>query len=92
MVVPQANHSTESVEYLLRKILGPSFEWIIVRSAENLNEQTVARERKSLELTRQINDAFEDGDHDAIYKGLMNSHPAYGGTLTTIDELRRILG
>ena len=50
----------------------------------NLDEQNIQRETKSLALTKQINDVFEDGDHDAIYDGLMASHPAYGGTLRTI--------
>lgn len=92
LVVPQVNHLTERVEYLLQKILGSDYEWSIARSAENLNEKNVAREKKSLELTRQINDSFVDGDHDAIYKGLLESHPAYGGTLATVEELRKILG
>jgi uncharacterized SAM-binding protein YcdF (DUF218 family) len=92
LVVPQVNHSTERVEYLLQKILGPDYSWTIVRPSENLDEQNIARENKSLELTKQINDVFKDGDHAAIYKGLMDSHPAYGGTLKTIEELRKILG
>lgn len=92
VVVPQANHLTERVEYLLQKVLGPNFEWDIVRINENSDEKNIAREKKSLELTKQINDAFQDGDHEAIYKGLMQSHPAYGGTLRTIEELREILG
>lgn len=92
LVVPQINHSTERVDYLLQKILGPDYEWDVIRSGVNLNEQNVTRERKSLELTRQINDVFEDGDHRAIYDGLMASHPAYGGSLRTIEELRELLG
>lgn len=91
LVVPQINHLTERVDYLLQKILGPGYEWIVVRPNVNLDEKNVARERKSLQLTRQINDAYEDGDHDAIYEGLMASHPAYGGTLRTIEELREML-
>jgi uncharacterized SAM-binding protein YcdF (DUF218 family) len=91
LVVPQINHSTERVEYLLQKILGPGYEWTVVRPNINLDKKNVARERKSLDLTRQINDAFADGDHLAIYKGLLASHPAYGGTLRTIDELREML-
>ncbi len=92
VVVPQVNHLTERIDYLLQKILGSGYDWIIVRPSVNLDEKNVARETKSLELTMQINDGFKDGDHVAIYDGLMASHPAYGGTLRTIDELREILG
>lgn len=92
LVVPQVNHLTERVEYLLEKILGPGYEWRIVRPGMNLDEQNVAREQKALAMTREINDAFVNGDHNAIYKGLMDSHPAYGGTLRTIAELRKELG
>ena len=92
IVVPQVNHLTERVEYLLQKVLGPGYEWKIIRPAENLDERNVLREKKSLEMTRHINDAFQDGDHQAIYKGLMKSHPAYGGTLWTTEELRKLLG
>ena len=92
LVVPQPNHSTERVEYLLQKILGPNYTWTLARPHINIDEQNSLREKKSLDLTKQINDASEDGDHDAIYKGLLASHPAYGGTLRTIDELREMLG
>jgi hypothetical protein len=92
LVVPQINHLTERIEYLMQKILGQGYEWTIVRPNINLDEKNIAREKKSLELTMQINDAYKDGDHDAIYEGLMASHPAYGGTLRTIKELRDILG
>lgn len=92
LVIPQVNHLTERVEYLLQKVLGPTYEWTIVHPLANLSADNVTRESKSLSLTRQINDAFEDGDHDAIYKGLMESHPAYGGTLQTVEELRRLVG
>lgn len=57
-----------------------------------MDEQNTMREKKSLELTKQINDVFRDGDHKAIHKGLMESHPAYGGTRRTIEELRELLG
>lgn len=92
IVVPQVNHLTERVEYLLQKVLGPEYKWTIVRPSENLDSVNVARETKSLEMTRDINDAFSDGDHDTIYKALMESHPAYGGTRWTVDELRAMLG
>lgn len=92
IVVPQVNHLTERVEYLLQKVLGPGYEWKIISPAENLDERNVLREKKSLEMTRRINDAFQDGDHRAIYKGPMESHPAYGGTLWTTEELRKLLG
>lgn len=92
LVVPQINHLGERIDYLLQKILGPGYEWTVVRPGVNQEEKNVAREMKSLELTKQINDVFEDGDHQAIYDGLMASHPAYGGTLKTIEELREILG
>ncbi len=92
LVVPQPNHSTERIDYLLQKILGPDYTWTVARHTTNSDEQNAKREQKSLELTKHINDAFEDGDHTAIYKGLLASHPAYGGTLRTIDELREMLG
>lgn len=92
LVVPQVNHLTVRVEYLLRKILGPGYNWTIVRANENNSENNVLREAKSLELTKQINDKYADGDHEAIYRGLKETHPAYGGTLHSVEELREKLG
>jgi uncharacterized SAM-binding protein YcdF (DUF218 family) len=91
IVVPQVNHMNDRIDYILQKVLGPDYEWAVVRAGMNVDESNIAREMKSLELTMQINDAFEDGDHDGIYKGLIASHPAYGGTLKTVDELRELL-
>lgn len=90
--MPQANHLIERIDYLLQKILGSEYEWVVVRSGVNLNEHNIKREKKALVMTRQINDSFEDGDHESIYKGLMVTHPAYGGTKWSINEVRKELG
>jgi uncharacterized SAM-binding protein YcdF (DUF218 family) len=91
IVVPQINHLTERIEYVLQKVLGPNYTWTIIRSDENLSQQNTTREQRSLDLTRHINDPLADGDHDAIYNELKKNHPAYGGSRYSTDELRRLL-
>jgi uncharacterized SAM-binding protein YcdF (DUF218 family) len=88
LVMPSYNQSNDRIEYLLQKILGPEYEWQVQRIGENKDPTNLAREAKALMYTKEINDAFDDGDHDAIYKGLMQTHPAYGGTKWTTEELR----
>ena len=88
LVIPTYLHSTERIEYILRKILGEGYIWHVLRVGQSLDSENAERERKSLNLTQEINDQFVDGDHDAIYRGLMETHPAYGGTKWTLDELR----
>lgn len=92
LVLPTYNHSSERVRYLLKKILGSEYSWDILREDENKEPTNLEREAKSLKLTKDINDRFADGDHEAIHKGLMETHPAYGGTKWTVDELRKTLG
>lgn len=87
LVIPTYNHSSERISYLLQKILGNNYDWDILRVGENKDQTNTEREAKSLKLTKEINDAFTDGDHNAIYAGLMNTHPAYGGGKWSIDEL-----
>jgi hypothetical protein len=62
-----------------------------LRARENLKRENLELEAKALQYTKAINDAFTDGDDKAIYKSLMKTHPAYGGTKWTIDELRKEL-
>lgn len=91
LVVPTYNQSTERVDYLLQKILGDDYSWDILRVGENKDRGNLEREAKALGHTKDINDHFADGDHEAIYKGLMDTHPAYGGTKWTVEELRKEL-
>jgi len=91
LVIPTQNQTTERIEYLLQKIFGQNYDWEILRVGENKDQANLAREAKALRYTMAINDAYTDGDHEAIYRGLMESHPAYGGTKWTIDELREEL-
>lgn len=92
IIVPGKDHLTERVAYLAQKVFGPTYTWKIVRAGENLDERNVAREKKALELTKGINNALRDGDHDTIYAGLLATHPAYGGTRWTTEELRKLVG
>lgn len=89
LVIPTYNQSTERVSYLLKKILGSEYTWEILRVGENKDPANIEREAKATKLTVDINDVFVDGDHEAIYKGLMETHPAYGGTKWTLDELSK---
>lgn len=91
LVIPTQNHSTDRINYLLKKIFGNAYRWDILRVGENLERANLEREAKALKYTKVINDAFADGDDEAIYKGLTETHPAYGGTKWTIDELRKEL-
>jgi|GEM_PF-2436894 len=92
LVIPTQNQTTVRIEYLLQKIFGSSYSWNILRVGENKEQTNLARETKSLKYTKIINDAFQDGDHEAIYKGLLETHPAYGGARWTVEELRKELG
>lgn len=92
LVIPCYSHSTERIRYILRKILGADYDWEILRVGEDTRPANLKREITSLELTREINDRFADGDHEAIYEGLKQTHPAYGGTKWTVEELREQLG
>lgn len=89
LVIPTVQHSEERIAYLLQKILGETYTWELLHTDIVADESNRQREQKALELTREINDVFADGDHDAIYAGLMETHPAYGGTKWTMDELRQ---
>ncbi|HCH34115.1 MAG: hypothetical protein UY35_C0003G0056 [Candidatus Saccharibacteria bacterium GW2011_GWC2_48_9] len=91
LVIPTQNQTTERIAYLLQKIFGQNYDWEILRVGENKDQANLAREAKALRYTMAINGAYADGDHEAIYRGLMESHPAYGGTKWTIDELREEL-
>ena len=91
LVLPTYNHATERIEYILKKVLGSEYEWDILRVGENKDAANMEREAKSLNLTKDINDQYSDGDHESIYEGLMATHPAYGGTKWTMDELREEL-
>lgn len=88
LVIPTVKHSTERVEYLLGKILGHEYTWDLLRVGENTESANLEREAKATNISREINDKYTDGDHQAIYEGLMATHPAYGGTKWTLDELR----
>jgi hypothetical protein len=89
LVIPTIRHSTERIEYLLNKILGADYSWEILRIGEDKDPANLEREAKALKNTKEINDKYEDGDHQAVYDGLMETHPAYGGTKWTIEELRK---
>lgn len=88
LVLPTHKHSMERIEYLLKKVLGVDYNWDVLRVGQS--EDTVNAEREALALkhSKDINDKFADGDTHAIYDGLMETHPAYGGTRWTLDELR----
>lgn len=88
LVIPTHAHSTERISYLLEKILGNGYDWEILRIGEDKDPANLEREAKSLHYTKEINDQFINGDHEAIYKGLQETHPAYGGTKWTVKELR----
>ncbi len=91
LVIPTVKHSTERIEYLLKKIFGAGYEYEILRVGENKEPENVQREAKALNITKDINDKYADGDHQAIYDGLRETHPAYGGTKWTVDELREMM-
>lgn len=88
LVVPTPQQLEARIEYMMQKVLGPGYQWAIERIGEDLSEENVRREMRSLQITREINDPFTDGDDGAIYDMLMKTHPAYGGTRWTIEELR----
>lgn len=88
LVVPTYKHSNNRIEYLLNKVLGPSYEWDVLRVGQSDDQANMEREALALKRSKDINDAFADGDTNAIYAGLMETHPAYGGTKWTLDELR----
>ena len=88
LVIPTYKHSTERIEYLLKKILGAEYDWHILRVGQSDDSANAEREALALKLSKDINDKFTDGDTKAIYDGLMENHPAYGGTRWTLDELR----
>ncbi|MES2630516.1 MAG: YdcF family protein [Patescibacteria group bacterium] len=88
LVIPTYKHSNERIEYLLNKILGPTYDWEILRVGQNDDSANGEREALALKLSKDINDTFADGDTKAIYDELMKTHPAYGGTKWTLDELR----
>lgn len=88
LVIPTYKHSTERVKYLTKKILGSEYEWDVLRIGESDDTANAEREALALKLSKDINDKFADGDTEAIYSGLMDNHPAYGGTRWTLDELR----
>ena len=92
LVIPTYNQSPERRGYLLQKVLGNEYLWDIIRVGESKEPENLAREAKSLLMTKEINDKYADGDHGAIYKGLLETHPGYGGNRWTIDELKRELG
>jgi len=77
IVIPTYSHSTARISYLLKKILGSGYDWEILRVGENKDPANLAREAKSLQYTKDINDPIADGDHEAVYKRLMETHPAY---------------
>lgn len=91
LVLPTVNHSTERVDYILEKVLGEEYHWEVLRIGENTDRANSEREAKSLRLTKEINDPFKNGDHDTISAKLMETHPAYGGTKWTIDQLKEAL-
>lgn len=87
LVIPTYNQSTERISYIVKKVLGPEYQREIMRVGENKNPANVEREAKAYKLTTDINDVYADGDHEAIHKGLLETHPAYGGTKWTLEEL-----
>jgi hypothetical protein len=92
LIVPTVGQSTERMEYIAGKVLGDSYDWEILRIGENRDPANLDREMKSLHETKLINDEFSNGDDKAMLKKLYATHPAYGGTRWTIDELREKLG
>lgn len=92
LIIPAINHSSERVEYLARKIFGSHCQWSILRAKENTSVENIKREQKSLRLTKEINSHVPDGDHETIYRLLCETHPAYGGTKFTLEELRELMG
>lgn len=88
LVLPTHKHLTERVEYLLKKALGPDYDYDVLRVGQSDDAANAEREVLALKHSKDINDKFADGDTQAIYDGLMETHPAYGGTRWTLDELR----
>ncbi len=88
LVLPTHRHATERIEYLLKKVLGSTYSWDVLRVGQNDDTANTERELLALKHSKDINDKFTDGDTQAIYDGLMATHPAYGGTKWTLDELR----
>lgn len=88
LVLPTHKHSTERIEYLLKKVLGPGYSWDLLKVDQSDDAANAEREALALKHSKDINDTFADGDTKAIYDGLMETHPAYGGTKWTLDELR----
>ncbi len=88
LVLPTHKHATERIEYLLKKVLGPTYSWDVLRVGQSEDIANTERELLALKHSKDINDKFADGNTQAIYDGLMETHPAYGGTKWTLDELR----
>ena len=88
LVLPTHKHATERIEYLLKKVLGPTYGWDILSAGQSDDPSNRERELLALKHSKDINDEFIDGDTQAIYDGLMETHPAYGGTKWTLEELR----
>jgi vancomycin permeability regulator SanA len=91
VIIPAINHSTQRVVYITNKILGPDYVWKILRAKENLDMRNIIREQTSLRSTREINGMIPDGDHEATYRILCQTHPAYGGTKYSLEELKSFL-
>lgn len=88
LVLPTHKHSMERIKYLLKKVLGVDYSWDVLRVGRSDDAVNAERETLALKHSKDINDKFADGDTQAIYDGLMETHPAYGGTRWTLDELR----
>lgn len=92
LIAPGPNHSKERVSYILTKILGPEYTWEFLPVPENTLPENIKREHISLTLTKELNDTYVDGDHEAIFQGLVKTHPAYGSnTKYSVEDLKRLL-
>ena len=80
-IVRGPNQSTERIEYLVRKVLGPDYTYRLIepdiqRPAER------AREQKSLSIAKRWLDPIDDGDMGAIYALMRAKHPGYNSLIS----------
>ena len=91
VIIPTNNHASERIAYLVDKIFGTDHRWVIQRAGENRDPKNIERELLSLTLTKDINGFVPAGDHETIYRLLCETHPSYGGSKFTVEELRALL-
>jgi uncharacterized SAM-binding protein YcdF (DUF218 family) len=75
-VVPGPDHSLERLQYIFGKILGS--QYTVTFFEHNANRtQEAEREKRSLNILKEWFDSIPAGDHEAIYRVMLDKHPGY---------------